>query len=50
MLYSNREEELYSSATVSKGPQHRSIQQPGERDTESDRETRQGDDRGSSLS
>ncbi|KAG8598879.1 hypothetical protein GDO81_002779 [Engystomops pustulosus] len=45
-----REEELYSPATISKGPQHRSIQQPGERDTEADCETRPGDDRRDSLS
>ncbi|KAM3940656.1 potassium/sodium hyperpolarization-activated cyclic nucleotide-gated channel 1 isoform 2-T2 [Leptodactylus fuscus] len=45
-----REEELYSPATVSKGPQHGSVQQPGERDSEADSETRQGDDRRDSLS
>lgn len=38
-----REEELDSSAKVSKGSQHGSLQQPGERDSEADSETRQGD-------
>ncbi|XP_073536409.1 potassium/sodium hyperpolarization-activated cyclic nucleotide-gated channel 1 isoform X2 [Phyllobates terribilis] len=45
-----REEELHSPATISKGPQHGSVQQPGERDPEADSETRQGDDRSDSLS
>ncbi|KAM4051324.1 potassium/sodium hyperpolarization-activated cyclic nucleotide-gated channel 1 isoform 2-T2 [Anomaloglossus baeobatrachus] len=45
-----REEELHSPATISKGSQHGSVQQPGERDPEADSETRQGDDRRDSLS
>ncbi|KAM9330999.1 potassium/sodium hyperpolarization-activated cyclic nucleotide-gated channel 1 [Gastrophryne carolinensis] len=45
-----REEELYSPATVSKGSQHGSVQQPGKRDSEADCETGQGDDRRGSLS
>ncbi|XP_041436513.1 potassium/sodium hyperpolarization-activated cyclic nucleotide-gated channel 1 isoform X2 [Xenopus laevis] len=45
-----REEELNSSATISKGPQHGSIQQPGERNPEADVDTRQGDGGRSSLS
>ncbi|XP_041425374.1 potassium/sodium hyperpolarization-activated cyclic nucleotide-gated channel 1 isoform X2 [Xenopus laevis] len=44
-----REEELHSSATISKGPQHGSIQ-PGERNPEADADTRQGDGGRSSLS
>ncbi|XP_069483344.1 potassium/sodium hyperpolarization-activated cyclic nucleotide-gated channel 1 isoform X2 [Ambystoma mexicanum] len=45
-----REEELDSSAKVSKGSQHGSFQQPGERDSEADCETRQGDGGSHSLS
>ncbi|KAE8636375.1 hypothetical protein XENTR_v10002962 [Xenopus tropicalis] len=45
-----REEELNSSATISKGPQHGNIQQPGERNPEADADTRQGDGGRSSLS